>query len=684
MADDTARTCSTCRKELDVHGRCSDCADTLAAVEEVFQSKAMSVDDLVAAINAADGIDEIMDVLAKATPPFDRLEQQRCRERLLRAMKNKVSSPSKVVDAWLGSRAEDDARVTATQASELVTLVKERDAILFHTPDQQAFAALALDGHREVLAIRSRAFKLWLARAYWEFTGAEQAREEARAEALKDENPLAWLFVGGTGESVARVPGAQAITDAVATLEGLAIFDGDERDVHVRLAHFGRNVYLDLGNEEWEAVEITAEGWRIVDVPPVMFRRPAGLEALPNPVEDGSFEDLRPFLNVTAEDWVLTVGFIVGLFSPGPYPVLTLLGEMGSAKSTISKVIRRLVDPNTALLRRKPRSDHDLAIAANNGWVITADNLSSMPVWLSDAICTLATGGGFATRQLYSDADEQLFDSMRPVVLNGIGDIVARSDLLDRAILVTCPVLTEKKKESVFWAAFDLALPRILGAVLDAVSAAIAGVDDVVLEETPRMVDFAAWVTAAEAVLGFKNGKFLTAYLKNRAAADQTALDASPIGQFIIDLAETNKEWTGTATELLGRLCDMANVTDGVGPDQIGHTRRQEGWPKAANALSAKLHLLAPNLRRVGVEVTIARGERGAIVSISQLAPSDAKDRQDRQDRPPDDADDADDADDDLRTSGGTPDRTTCEICGKPGRPYTNHDLCDEHKEAFS
>ena len=670
--------CPTCGKLFDGPGQCAECLETLAGVEEVLRSHATTIDELVAAIEAADGIDEIMDVLTWAAPPVDKLEEQRYRERLLPAMRGKVSAASKIVDAWLGTGEHDDNdAVTAGQASELVQLVQQRDALLFHTPDQTAFVALTIDGHREVHPIRSRSFKLWLARAYWEWTAADAAA----ADAEDDTNPelfgaLAAVFKSGKP----RVPKAQAITDAVATLEGLAIFDGDEHAVHVRLAHFGEHVYLDLGNEQWEAVEITATGWRVVAFPPVMFRRPPGLEALPYPVPGGTIAELRPFVNVDQDDgWVLLISYIVGLFSPGPYPVLVLLGEMGSAKSTLSKVVRRIIDPNTALLRRKPRSDHDLAIAANNGWVVTCDNLSSLPVWLSDAICTLATGGGFATRLLYSDTEEQLFDSMRPVVLNGIGDIAARSDLLDRALLLICPPITEKRPEREFWAAFELALPRILGAVLDAVVAAIAGVHDVVLDETPRMVDFAAWITAAEPALGLAPGSLLAAYLANRTATDQTALEASPIGHYLSRLGE----WSGTATELLARLNEMANETDKItDADKIGPTRRQEGWPKAANALSGKLHLLAPNLRRIGVDVSIAHTERGSKITISPRVARDAKDRQDRQFRQPDDADDPGD---DLHplpdaTAPTQPD-ATCEICGARGRLYLNHVLCDEHKD---
>ena len=79
--------------------------------------------------------------------------------------------------------------------------------------------------------------------------------------------------------------------------------------------------------------------------------------------------------------------------------VLVLHGEQGAAKSTTARVLRRLCDPNTAPLRAAPRGVRDLMIAATNSWPFCFDNLEHLPPWISNALCRLATGGGFATRR---------------------------------------------------------------------------------------------------------------------------------------------------------------------------------------------------------------------------------------------------------------------------------------------
>ena len=122
---------------------------------------------------------------------------------------------------------------------------------------------------------------------------------------------------------------------------------------------------------------------------------------------------------------------IQALRPQGPYPVLILQGEQGSAKTTIERMLRALVDPSTAPLRTTPRNEHDLYIAATNTWVLAFDNISNLQPWLSDALCRLSTGGGFTTRTLYENREQELFDAMRPVILNGISDVATRPDLFD-------------------------------------------------------------------------------------------------------------------------------------------------------------------------------------------------------------------------------------------------------------
>jgi hypothetical protein len=163
-------------------------------------------------------------------------------------------------------------------------------------------------------------------------------------------------------------------------------------------------------------VKITPRVWQVLDESPVRFRRSRGVLPLPVLEPGGSVDQLRGFLNVSDDTWRLVVARLVAALRPrGPYPVLALFAEQGSGKSTTGRLLRELVDPNAAPLRAEPHDGRDLMIAANNSWCLAYDNLSHVPPWLSDALCRLSTGGGFATRELYADQDEIIFDSQRHI-----------------------------------------------------------------------------------------------------------------------------------------------------------------------------------------------------------------------------------------------------------------------------
>ncbi|MFV2069452.1 MAG: hypothetical protein ACC645_21010 [Pirellulales bacterium] len=293
----------------------------------------------------------------------------------------------------------------------------------------------------------------------------------------------------------------------------------------------------------------------------------------------------------------------------GPYPVLLLQGEQGSAKSSTARIVRSLIDPNKADLRAEPKEVRDLMIAATNGWFVAFDNLSKVQPWLSDALCRLSTGGGFGCRELYSNDEETLFDAKRPTLLTGIETLAVRGDLLQRALLIDLPAIPVERRrpEAQLWAEFDKVKPFIFGALLTAVSSAIKDLPETRLKELPRMADFALWATAAERGLTWEPGTFARAYDHNCRNATVAALDSS-LADAVRKLVE-NGDWQGTPTELLDVL-----ETDYV---ELATSKRND-WPKNASALSSALMRLAPDLRQVGIDVE--RSQTGNSNSKRQIA----------------------------------------------------------------
>ena len=159
---------------------------------------------------------------------------------------------------------------------EEMTLCEE----VFHTASGVAFADFITDGHRETWPIRSKRFRTWVRRCYYQATGT--------------------------------APSAAVIGSALDLLEARAQFDAPERAVNIRVAEHAGRLYLDLADEHWRAVEIGPDGWRVLGCPPVRFRRSPGMLPLPVPERGGSIDALRPFLNLSNQnDFVLVVAWLL-------------------------------------------------------------------------------------------------------------------------------------------------------------------------------------------------------------------------------------------------------------------------------------------------------------------------------------------------------------------------------------
>jgi hypothetical protein len=456
------------------------------------------------------------------------------------------------------------------QADILIKLARSEVNTFFQW-DEKAYVDVHINGHRETWPLKSLWFRRWLRRLYY-------------LEQKKSPNP-------------------DALKEAIECLDGIAMFEGKKVQVHLRVAGLEGRIYIDLGTDDWNAVEVDESGWRIDEEPPVRFRRSRGMRALPVPEDGGSLKALRRFLNVRDDDgFTLIVAWLLAALRPtGPYPVLAINGEQGTAKSTLVEFLRALIDPNASPLRALSREDRDLFIQATNGWVQAFDNVSVLPGWLSDTLCRLATGGGFAVRQLYTDDDEVLFEACRPIVLNGIADMIDRGDLADRSVYVTLEPIPDKsrREEEELWREFNEAAPGILGALLTAVAHGLKHKDAVKLDRLPRMADFAKWATACEGAYAAP-GTFMRAYKGNQAEAVETVVEADHVAMAVRKLMATRIEWAGTATELKEALEVYV-----LGPE--GRQRAPKGWPGSPHALSGHLRRAATALRKTGLEVGFSR-----------------------------------------------------------------------------
>jgi hypothetical protein len=407
-------------------------------------------------------------------------------------------------------------------------------------------------------------------------------------------------------DNLKEPPDAELINKVKSQLAAEVRQNHKEHQVFTRVAHdLDGHIVIDLGQANNDAVCITENGWQIIKDHGTHFRRTNNTGALPYPAKKGgNVSLLRPFINVANEDdFILFVALIIGaLRGKGPFAYLALFAEQGSAKTTTGELYKTLLDPvKRALTLSPPRDARDLAIMAQNNYILSFDNISKLQPWLSDALCRLATGGGFVTRELYTNAGEVIFDAQRSVCLNGITEFTERGDLLDRSIVLALPAIPEDQRKRIedFWREFRGVWPEVFAGLLDAVSVGLKNRHTVRLERRPRMADFAEWVVACEPALPWPPGAFLEAYERNRGHAVRIGLDAEPIAQPLIDFVEHRKHYEGSASELLGDIKGLNGMAEDARPI---------GWPVDGKSLSSALDRIAPLLRKVGVEVN--KGQR--------------------------------------------------------------------------
>ncbi len=461
--------------------------------------------------------------------------------------------------------SEVETREKETQSQAIIKNVLSAGTNFFHTPEGKCYAEIKNNTHLENWPITSKNFKNYLRRLFYE----------------KYQKP----------------PNNQALQDALGVLEAKALFDAPEKEVFLRVAGDNEHILIDMGDENWSVIEVTATGYEVKNLTHSPFRRGSGILPLPFP-QEGNIELLKYFVNVEEKDFILLVSWLLQCFNPvGSYPILVLQGEQGTAKSTTSKVLRDLIDPCTAPLRSVPREERDVWVATIHNWILAFDNLSGIPCWLSDVLCRVSTGAGSAGRTLYTDEDETTIVARRPIIVNGIDDITSRNDFLDRSIILYLPPIPEEKRkpEAEFWKEFEIAKPKILGALLNAVSAGLR--NNIKLNRIPRMADFALWSCACCEVLPWNAEEFLDVYEGNRKGTIEQAIEFDAFSCAVRNFTVERKEWTGTAQELLDIL--SPTVSEAV--------KRSKAWPSSPRGVSGRLRRSATFLRQVGVEVEFSR-----------------------------------------------------------------------------
>ena len=472
-----------------------------------------------------------------------------------------------------------------SQVETLIGLADEVD--LFHTPSRDVYGDVQINGHRETYEIGSKQFHRWIRRRFYE-------------------------------ETSGSAPNSEALQSAIETIKARGEYTGKKREVFLRVGSCERKIYIDLCNEVWQAVEIDKDGWRLVDDPPIRFRRTESMQALPTPIPGGSVSALIKYLNVRSKsDFVLIVCWALMVLQNWgrTYPVLAISGEQGSAKSTCSETIRNLLDPNIAPLRSLPRKDDDLFVSANRTHILAFDNISKLPNWLSDSLCMLTFRGAISKRQQRKDADEVILNRKNPIILNGIENPVYRGDLANRCIFLQLEPISEERRlpDDELMADFEKDRPLILGALFSALSTGLKRLPSIKIKGYPRMADFYKLSVACEPAL-WKEGTFKAAYKNNQQNAAEHIVASNPLANAIRSfITDGNSVWTGKASELLAELFNREK-----------NRAIRSMLPHTDSVLSRILNRIKPSLKQIGIVIEKPKGKVIVIRNTNMEGASDA------------------------------------------------------------
>jgi len=375
----------------------------------------------------------------------------------------------------------------------------------------------------------------------------------------------------------------------------------------LRTGYRGDILFLDLADEQGRVIEIDGQGWRLSEHPP-LFRRNQAMRPLPLPKAGGSLDLLREFLNTDGEEsFILAVSWLFAALNPhGPFPVAIISGEYGSGKSMIGTLLKRIIDPDRAMKRSMPKDEDGLFAAAASHWILHFDNLSALKRDTSDQLCRLASGGGISKRKLFTDNEEFTMEAARAIILNGIGLSPDQPDLLSRSLNIRLRVLKEEERrtESELDETFRKVHPLILGALLDAASAALR-CKDFRSVSLPRLADASQWIQKAEHgnALPWESGGYIAALKKEQSEAEDEILSSDVVSSTIISMMENAPPWKGQLKTLLR----MVNA-------EAGDDRKF--CPSNEKALSNSIERLKPLLRRRGIYIEKKRQRPGNIIRI--------------------------------------------------------------------
>jgi hypothetical protein len=398
---------------------------------------------------------------------------------------------------------------------------------------------------------------------------------------------------------------------------GMLLIEGatETRELFNGFAWLGDRVLRDMGDKDWNAIEVSAEGWRIIQPEKPVFRRFSHQLPMSIPQKGGDIRLILKYLAIKDEKNIalLLVWLCTCMFEHIGRPIIILHGIQGSCKTSAADFLRIIVDPSSVLHSALSKDHSEFVQFVDHHAVVSLDNLSGLPTWACDDLCQAVTGGGLSKRSLYTNDDDFTYRFRRVFILNGISVPTAAPDLLDRSILIELNRLEKKdrKKETKLKKEFEEDLPFILGHLLDVMVAVISRRNEEFNEYT-RLADWFGLARIAAEELGVLDD-FLNAFTRNEKEQHIEVVESHIESQILMQFLEGKESWDGTPTEFYENLTDIAE-----------EQKLKRNWPKSPGSLVKKLKKLSHNLQEMGINFKSSSLGKSRRISITIMKMSES------------------------------------------------------------
>lgn len=391
--------------------------------------------------------------------------------------------------------------------------------------------------------------------------------------------------------------------DAQRTIAAMA--RGNYRRVYKRVAEHGGAVYIDLCNGKGQFVRCTARGWSIVSSAPVAFVRPSASLPLPVPSrQEKDYGRLRGYMQAsTPDEELLIVGFVLACLNDCEgYPILQLISEQGSGKSFLADVVQALVDASDIKRRTASRTAWDTAVAASATRLYVVDNVDYLPNEVSNALCTISTGGSFSRRKLQTDSEEYTIYVRQPSLITSIASSTTQDDVIDRSLIVSLLPIGKAKRRTEIELLSQLRndMGIIFGGLLDAVCNGLRN-KELTWVEKPRLADAAQTVARCFEQGNGEGERFIRAWMDSQSKTVVEQAEENTLVYLVRELlhsGEYNGEIKLPAQELYIKLEAVRGVKYSY--------QRVSDFPNSAKAMGIQLKQLQGKLKALG----IASGKR--------------------------------------------------------------------------